>query len=130
MQQHISYGYDSFKLLGGMAYYSPTMEFVNYCNTAPNYLVTIVSRSATKVGFLQFDALSLAGHTDWSLWWWPEQSSTLDEPLYSDKWLFPQVRTTGHPYFDLESDECFTINYGGNVSNTGTKNGLPASEMG
>ena len=41
-----------------------------------------------------------------------------------DKWLFPQVRTTGHPYFDLDSDECFTINYGGNISNTGTKNGF------
>ena len=27
-------------------------------------------------------------------------------------------------YFDLDSDECFTINYGGNISNTGTKNGF------
>ena len=37
MQQHIHYWPDRFKLLGGMAYYSPSMGFVNYCNTAPNY---------------------------------------------------------------------------------------------
>ena len=126
MQQHISYGYDSFKLLGGMAYYSPTMGFVNYCNTAPNYLGDNRFALSYEGGVpYEFDALSLdlitpIGHYDE----WQSSLPPWMSPFIPDKWLFPQVRTTGHPYFDLESDECFTINYGGNISNTGTKNGF------
>lgn len=126
MQQHISYGYDSFKLLGGMAYYSPTMGFVNYCNTAPNYLGDNRFALSYEGGVpYEFDAQSLdlvtpIGHYDE----WQSSLPPWMSPFIPDKWLFPQVRTTGHPYFDLESDECFTINYGGNISNTGTKNGF------
>ncbi|MDA0118634.1 carotenoid oxygenase family protein [Vibrio sp. T11.5] len=126
MQQHIRYWPDRFKLLGGMAYYSPSMGFVNYCNTAPNYLGDNRFALSYEGGVpYEFDAMTLdlitpIGH-------YHEWRSSLPpwmDALTPDKWLFPQVRTTGHPYFDLESDECFTINYGGNISNTGTKNGF------
>ncbi len=126
MQQHIHYWPDRFRLLGGMAYYSPTMGFVNYCNTAPNYLGDNRFALSYEGGVpYEFDATSLElitpiGH-------YHEWQSSLPpwmDAFIPDKWLFPQVRTTGHPYFDLDSDECFTINYGGNISNTGTSNGF------
>jgi len=93
MQQHISYGYDSFKLLGGMTYYSQTIGFVNYCNTPPNYLGD--NRFA-----LSLDLITPIGHYDE----WQSSFPSWMSPFIPDKWLFPQVRTTGHPYFDLESE--------------------------
>ena len=126
MQQHIDWGFDKFRLLGGLAYYSPSMGFVNYCNTAPNYLGNNRFALSYEGGApYEFDALSLdlitpIGHYNE----WQSSLPPWMDSFIPDKWLFPQIRTTGHPYFDLESDECFTINYGGNVANTGTKNGF------
>ncbi|MDN3610034.1 carotenoid oxygenase family protein [Vibrio ostreicida] len=126
MQSQIDTWPDRFKLLGGMAYYSPTMGFVNYCNTAPNYLGDNRFALSYEGGVpYEFDATTLElvtpiGHYDE----WQSSLPPWMDALTPDKWLFPQVRTTGHPYFDLNSDECYTINYGGNVSNTGTKNGF------
>lgn len=126
MQKHIHYWPDRFRLMGGMAYYSPTMGFVNYCNTAPNYLGDNRFALSYEGGEpYEFDATTLdlitpIGHYDE----WRSSLPPLMDALTPDKWLFPQVRTTGHPYFDLGSEECFTINYGGNVSNTGTRHGF------
>ncbi|RSD30961.1 carotenoid oxygenase family protein [Vibrio pectenicida] len=126
MQNHIDYWPDKFSLLGGMAYHSPTMGFVNYCNTAPNYLGDNRFALSYEGGVpYEFDAMTLdlitpIGHYDE----WQSSLPPWMDALTPDKWLFPQVRTTGHPYFDLDSDECYTINYGGNVSNTGTKDGF------
>lgn len=114
-----------------MAYYSPSMGFVNYCNTAPNYLGDNRFALSYEGGVpYEFDAKTLdlitpIGHYD-------EWRSSL--PHGWTHWRqangYFSGTDTGHPYFDLESDECFTINYGGNVSNTGTKNGFIDSEMG
>lgn len=126
MQQHIDSWPDRFKLMGGMAYYSPTMGFVNTCNTAPNYMGNKRFALSFEGGVpYEFDAQSLElvtpiGHYDE----WESSLPPLMDVLTPEKWLFPQVRTTGHPYFDLETNDCFTINYGGNIGKLGTRHGF------
>ncbi|QUJ68414.1 carotenoid oxygenase family protein [Photobacterium sp. GJ3] len=126
MQQSIDSWPDRFRLLGGMVHYSPTMGFVNTCNTAPNYMGNNRFALSFEGGVpYEFDAMSLElitpiGHYDE----WKSSLPPFIDALTPEKWLFPQVRTTGHPYFDLETQVCFTINYGGNLGNIGTAEGF------
>lgn len=126
MQQHSTGLLDKFHLLGGTVYYSSTMGFMNYCNTAPNYMGDNRFALSYEGGMpFEFDAstlelvTSIGNPDDW-------QSSL--PPFLNfftpNKWLFPQVRTTGHPFFDLEQGLCFTINYGGNIGATGLNDGF------
>ncbi|MGI9280588.1 MAG: carotenoid oxygenase family protein [Endozoicomonas sp.] len=126
MQDRVDYWADRFRLLGGLTYYSPSMGFADYCNTAPNYLGDNRFALSYEGGVpYEFDGVTLdlvtpIGRYDE----WERSLPSWMNTLTPDKWLFPQIRTTGHPYFDLESNDCFTINYGGNISNLGTRHGF------
>ncbi|MDE1461498.1 carotenoid oxygenase family protein [Spartinivicinus poritis] len=115
---------DPFYLLGGTVYFSPNLGFMNYCNTAPNYLGNNRFALSYEGGIpYEFDGTTLdlitpIGEVDE----WKSSLPPIAEAFAPDKWLFPQVRTTGHPYFDLERNECFTINYGGNMGTSGLRN--------
>lgn len=126
MQEHATGLLDKFYLLGGTIYYSPNMGFMNYCNTAPNYMGDNRFALSYEGGIpFEFDATSLElvtpiGQVDE----WRTSLPPIADFFTPDKWFFPQVRTTGHPFFDLHTGESFTINYGGNVGTTGTRNGF------
>ncbi len=126
MQDHVDGWFDSFYLLGGTVYYSPNLGFMNYCNTAPNYMGDNRFALSYEGGIpFEFDATTLElvtpiGHINE----WETSLPPIADFFTPDKWLFPQVRTTGHPFFDLEKGECFTINYGGNAGTTGTSSGF------
>ncbi|WP_020409596.1 carotenoid oxygenase family protein [Hahella ganghwensis] len=126
MQEQVSGLLDRFSLLGGTIYFSTTMGFMNYCNTAPNYMGNNRFALSYEGGPpFEFDGETLelvtqVGNMDE---WQSSLPPALDW-LTSGKWLFPQIRTTGHPHFDLETGECFTINYGGNMGESGTRNGF------
>ena len=117
MQEQNLSGLDQFSLLGGTIYASPTLGFMNYCNTAPNYMGNNRFAMSYEGGVpYEFDATTLdmvtpIGEIDE---WQPSLPPALGT-LTPKKWLFPQVRTTGHPFFDLETGHCITINYGGNT---------------
>lgn len=123
MQEHSTGLLDKFHLLGGTVYFSSTMGFMNYCNTAPNYMGDNRFALSYEGGMpFEFDATSLElvtsiGDPDE----WQSSLPPFVDFLTPKKWLFPQVRTTGHPFFDLEQGLCFTINYGGNTGTTGLK---------
>ncbi|WP_230409278.1 carotenoid oxygenase family protein [Zooshikella harenae] len=99
---------------------------MNYCNTAPNYLGDNRFALSYEGGIpFEFDGRSLElvtpiGDMDE----WHTSLPPIAKHFIPEKWLFPQVRTTGHPYFDLEKHECITINYGGNMGETGLKDGF------
>lgn len=126
MQEHIHYWPDKFSLKGGLIYQSPSMGYMNYCNTAPNYLGNNRFALSYEGGIpYEFDAISLdlitpIGHYDE----WQSSLPPFIDAFTPAKSLFPQIRTTGHPYFDLHSNDCFTINYGGNIGNTFIKDGF------
>ncbi len=126
MQQHSTGLLDKFNLLGGTVYYSSTMGFMNYCNTAPNYMGDNRFALSYEGGMpFEFDASSLELVTSIGN---PDEWQSSLPPFLNfftpKKWLFPQVRTTGHPFFDLEQGLCFTINYGGNIGATGVNDGF------
>ncbi|MCO7224137.1 carotenoid oxygenase family protein [Pleionea sp. CnH1-48] len=124
MQDKVSGLFDRFHLMGGMIYVSPNLGFMNYCNTAPNYMGDNRFALSYEGGVpYEFDAHSLElispiGEPDE----WKTSLPPAADFFAPDKWLFPQVRTTGHPFFDLETGNCITINYGGNVGTTGLRN--------
>ncbi|WHI49650.1 carotenoid oxygenase family protein [Microbulbifer sp. MLAF003] len=121
MQEQDLSGFDKFNLLGGTIYSSPNLGFMNYCNTAPNYMGDNRFAMSYEGGMpYEFDATTLEmitpiGEVDE----WESSLPPLLENLTPKKWLFPQIRTTGHPFFDLETGECITINYGGNMGDSG-----------
>ncbi|ABC31373.1 hypothetical protein HCH_04674 [Hahella chejuensis KCTC 2396] len=125
MQEHVSGLFDKFYLLGGTVYYSPNLGFMNYCNTAPNYMGDNRFALSYEGGPpFEFDAMSLELVTPvGNPGEWRTSLPPIADALTPDKWLFPQVRTTGHPFFDLERGECFTINYGGVIGELGTSDG-------
>ncbi|WP_444894217.1 carotenoid oxygenase family protein [Microbulbifer sp. JMSA004] len=122
MQEQDLTGFDKFNLLGGTIYSSPNLGFMNYCNTAPNYMGDNRFAMSYEGGMpYEFDATTLEmvtpiGEVDE----WKSSLPPLLENLTPEKWLFPQVRTTGHPFFDLETGNCITINYGGNIGDSGS----------
>ena len=126
MQDNVTGLLDKFDLKGGTIYSSTNLGYMNYCNTAPNYMGDNRFALSYEGGMpFEFDATTLELVT--SIGNQDEWKSSL--PPFVDffspkKWLFPQVRTTGHPFFDLEQSQCFTINYGGNIGNSGLKDGF------
>ncbi|WP_299491366.1 carotenoid oxygenase family protein [uncultured Shewanella sp.] len=126
MQQHVTGLFDKFSLLGGTVYFSMNLGFMNYCNTAPNYMGNNRFALSYEGGMpFEFDATTLELVTPiGEISEWRTSLPPFADLLAPDKWLFPQIRTTGHPYFDLNNQECFTINYGGNTGDTGTRNGF------
>ncbi|WDE14201.1 carotenoid oxygenase family protein [Thalassomonas haliotis] len=126
MQEHVTAPFDKFALLGGTVYFSMNLGFMNYCNTAPNYMGNNRFALSYEGGMpFEFDATTLELVTPIGQpWEWHSSLPPFADLLAPDKWLFPQVRTTGHPYFDLENEQCFTINYGGNMGESGLKNGF------
>lgn len=123
MQDHVTGLLDKFNLLGGTIYQSTTMGYMNYCNTAPNYMGNNRFAFSYEGGVpFEFDATTLdlvtpIGEVDE----WKSSLPPFIDFFTSKKQLFPQVRTTGHPFFDLHTEECFTINYGGNIGSIGLK---------
>ncbi|GAB2888805.1 carotenoid oxygenase family protein [Microbulbifer echini] len=121
MQEQDLSGFDKFNLLGGTIYSSPNLGFMNYCNTAPNYMGDNRFAMSYEGGMpYEFDATTLEmitpiGEVDE----WESSLPPLLDNLTPNKWLFPQIRTTGHPFFDLDTGECITINYGGNMGDSG-----------
>ncbi|AWF80970.1 hypothetical protein BTJ40_09185 [Microbulbifer sp. A4B17] len=121
MQEQDLSGFDKFNLMGGTIYSSPNLGFMNYCNTAPNYMGDNRFAMSYEGGMpYEFDATTLEmvtpiGEVDE----WTSSLPPLLDNLMPDKWLFPQIRTTGHPFFDLETGNCITINYGGNIGDSG-----------
>ena len=126
MQEHVTAPFDKFCLLGGTVYFSINLGFMNYCNTAPNYMGNNRFALSYEGGIpFEFDATTLELVTPiGEVNEWHSSLPPFAELLAPDKWLFPQIRTTGHPYFDLENQECYTINYGGNMGDSGLKNGF------
>jgi len=126
MQQHVTGLLDKFDLKGGTIYSSTNLGYMNYCNTAPNYMGNNRFALSYEGGMpFEFDATTLElvtsiGNPDE----WKSSLPPFVEFFTPDKWLFPQIRTTGHPFFDLEEHQCFTINYGGNIGYTGLNNGF------
>jgi hypothetical protein len=123
MQTHITHGLDKFNLMGGTIYQSLTLGYMNYCNTAPNYMGNNRFAFSYEGGMpFEFDATTLDLITPIGLpTEWKSSLPPFIDALTPKKHLFPQIRTTGHPFFDLEKEECFTINYGGNVGKMGKK---------
>ncbi len=124
LQQHVSGWLDRFRLLGGMLYFSPRLGFMNYCNTVP----MPIGDGRFLLGYeggipYEFDPHSLAlitpvGHFNE----WESSLPSFANAFTPDRWFFQQVRTTAHPYWDQDSDQVFTINYGGNVGESGLSN--------
>lgn len=123
MQDYVTGSLDKFKLLGGTIYQSTTMGYMNYCNTAPNYMGNNRFAFSYEGGVpFEFDATTLdlvtpIGEVDE----WKSSLPPFVDFFTPKKQLFPQIRTTGHPFFDLHTEECFTINYGGNIGSIGLK---------
>ncbi|WP_163833135.1 carotenoid oxygenase family protein [Spartinivicinus ruber] len=126
LQDKLSGLLDPFYLLGGTVYFSPNLGFMNYCNTAPIYMGDNRFALSYEGGIhYEFDGTTLdlitpIGEVDE----WKSSLPPIAEAFAPDKWLFPQVRTTAHPYFDFRTGECYTINYGGNMGTTGTRHGF------
>ncbi len=126
MQEHATGLFDKFHLLGGTVYYSPNMGFMNYCNTAPNNMGNNRFALSYEGGVpFEFDASTLElvtpiGNQNE----WRSSLPPIADVFTPNKWLFPQVRTTGHPFFDIEQSQCYTINYGGNAGESGLKDGF------
>jgi carotenoid cleavage dioxygenase-like enzyme len=123
MQEHVTGLLDRFNLLGGTIYQSPSMGYMNYCNTAPNYMGDNRFSFSYEGGMpFEFDATTLDLVTPiGDVHEWKSSLPPFIDFFTPKKHLFPQIRTTGHPFFDLETSECFTINYGGNIGSIGIK---------
>lgn len=123
LQQHVTGLFDKFNLMGGTIYQSMTLGYMNYCNTAPNYMGNNRFAFSYEGGIpFEFDAVTLDLVTPiGEVHEWKSSLPPFVDALTPKKQLFPQIRTTGHPFFDLEKEECFTINYGGNVGELGKK---------
>lgn len=121
MQASLPSSIDQFRLAGGTAYMSSSLGFVNYCNTAPNYMGDNRFAMSYEGGIpFEFDAQTLEMVTpigDPNEW--RSSLPPFIDFFTADRWLFPQIRTTGHPFFDLETGECITLNYGGNIGTSG-----------
>jgi carotenoid cleavage dioxygenase-like enzyme len=112
---------ERFRLLGGMLYFSPSLGFMNYCNTVP----LPIGDGRFMMGFeggepYEFDPYTLeltnpVGHFNE----WRSSLPSFASHFTPSSWFFQQIRTTAHPYWDQTTDHLFTINYGGNVGETG-----------
>ena len=121
LQDQLGSSRDQFRLLGGVIYLSPTLGFMNYCNTVP----IAMGDNRFCMGFeggtpFEFDASTLevstpVGTPDE----WITSLPSIAAMLSPKRWLFPQVRGTAHAYFDDRTDEGFFHNYGGNVGESG-----------
>ncbi|MCX4028935.1 carotenoid oxygenase family protein [Endozoicomonas sp. SM1973] len=126
MQNHVDSFLDKFYLLGGTIYFSPNLGFMNYCNTAPIYMGDNRFALNYEGGIpYEFDGSTLDLITPiGEVSDWKSSLPPIAEAFAPDKWLFPQIRTTAHPYFDFKTGECYTMNYGGNMGTTGTRHGF------
>ena len=98
MQQHSTGLLDKFHLLGGTIYYSSTMGFMNYCNTAPNYMGDNRFALSYEGGMpFEFDASTLELVTSIGN---PDEWQSSLPPFLNfftpKKWLFPQVLSLIH----------------------------------
>lgn len=126
LQNQVNGLLDSFYLLGGTVYFSPHLGFMNYCNTAPIYIGDNRFALSYEGGIpYEFDGTTLELATPiGEIHEWRSSLPPIAEAFTPDKWLFPQIRTTAHPYFDSQAGECYTINYGGNMGSSGLNNGF------
>lgn len=126
MQQASLGWFDRFRLMGGLLYLSPTLGFMNYCNTVPiplgdgRFMLGFEGGEPYEFNPHSLELIGPVGHyNEW-------RSSLPDVASWftPSRWLFQQVRTTAHPYWDQSNDCLYTINYGGNVGATGVGRGF------
>ena len=95
LQQHVTGLFDKFNLMGGTIYQSMTLGYMNYCNTAPNYMGNNRFAFSYEGGIpFEFDAVTLdlvtpIGEVDE----WKSSLPPFVDALTPKKQLFPQIRT-------------------------------------
>ena len=111
----------AFKLQAKSLYKSPTLGYMNTSNTSA------VALHDGRMAFTfeggchwEFDPDSLALKTPIGR---PDEWRSGVPEMFDPNPFFKQVRTTAHPYFDEETQEFLTLNYGSKVKIFGTSLG-------
>ncbi|SMF82859.1 carotenoid oxygenase family protein [Pseudobacteriovorax antillogorgiicola] len=115
LMDHVSSSRDQFKLYGSLFYLSSSLGFMNFNNTAPIWMgdnrivLTFEGGQPHEIDPLSLEVVSSVGTPDE----WRPSINGVAGWFTPKKWLFPQVRTTAHPYFDERNGDAYTVNYGG-----------------